>query len=195
MGSGASTFSNESFILEEVRKSYKTDPVMTTKIVNACRKEVIRLKKERYVPATEQDLYSHFQEMDYNGNNLISLAEIDKLVVEKYPQYDNKPALLRAYYAADKDNTGLITYEEFKNLWKYIVFFNNMWDKFSKYDADNDRRINVDEFHNMCGELFNSPLSYKEAVYYFNLIDTNNGGLILFKEFCTFMVRRMIALQ
>ena len=198
MGSGVSSYSNENDVLEQVRQEYMKDPEATLRVVNACRKEAYRLNRDRLNKesfADEQDVYAHFQEMDYNGNDLVSLAEIDKLIVEKYPQYDNKPALLRAYYAADKNNTGLITYEEFQNLWKYIVFYNNMWEKFSKYDSDGDRRITIDEFQNMSVNLFNSPMSYKEARYLFRLIDTNNGGLILFNEFCTFMIRRKIALE
>ena len=39
--------------------------------------------------------------MDYNGNGALSLAEIDAAVVELYPGFNNKPALMRAYHAAD----------------------------------------------------------------------------------------------
>ena len=35
--------------------------------------------------------------LDVNGNNLVSLAEIDKLVVYTYPILNNKKALMRAY--------------------------------------------------------------------------------------------------
>ena len=40
-------------------------------------------------------------QLDVNGSNLVSLAEIDKLVVEdpRFEGLNNKPALLRAYYA------------------------------------------------------------------------------------------------
>jgi Ca2+-binding EF-hand superfamily protein len=195
MGSGVSNLSKEN-VLETVRNSYEKDSIWTVDVINECRKEVVRLSKKRFVPSSsEEELYFQFQEMDYNGNNLISLAEIDKLILERYPQFDHKPALIRAYYAADKNNTGLITFDEFKDLWKYIIFYNEMWEKFSKYDSDRDRRINVNEFIRMSHELFETELSDREAKFYFNLIDANNGGFILFKEFCTFMVRRKIALQ
>jgi hypothetical protein len=35
--------------------------------------------------------------LDFNGNGAVSLAEIDKWVVEQYPLLDSKPALMRAY--------------------------------------------------------------------------------------------------
>ena len=41
------------------------------------------------VPAREE-LHKLWERFDYNGNGLLSLAEIDKLVREEYPQYDDK---------------------------------------------------------------------------------------------------------
>ncbi|CAE8586019.1 unnamed protein product, partial [Polarella glacialis] len=35
--------------------------------------------------------------LDFNGNGIVSLAEIDKMVVEMYPLLNHKPALMRAY--------------------------------------------------------------------------------------------------
>lgn len=37
-------------------------------------------------------LWSAWEAIDYNGNGLVSLAEIDKWVVESYPKLNNKPA-------------------------------------------------------------------------------------------------------
>jgi hypothetical protein len=33
--------------------------------------------------------------MDYNGNGGLSLAEIDKAVIELHPAYNHKPSLMR----------------------------------------------------------------------------------------------------
>ena len=70
-----------------------------------------------------------FKRMDYNGNGVVtptqqsaaacafyslffrvvacalqlSLAEIDKAVLGIWPQFNHKPALMRAYKAADRD--------------------------------------------------------------------------------------------
>lgn len=39
---------------------------------------------------------------DFNNNGILSLAEIDKAVIELLPQYaKDKPAIIRAYKAAD----------------------------------------------------------------------------------------------
>jgi hypothetical protein len=43
-----------------------------------------------------------FDKFDYNGNGILSLAEIDKAVLELYPHFSkNKPVIMRAYKAAD----------------------------------------------------------------------------------------------
>ena len=46
--------------------------------------------------ATRDQLFAKF---DYNGNNALSLAEIDKAIVEIWPDFNHKPALMRAYRA------------------------------------------------------------------------------------------------
>ena len=196
MGSGSSVF-NQTKVLEEVRKKYEQDPLQTTQVVNACKKEITKLnrQKKHFVPPSENKLLEKFKLMDFNGNNIVSLAEIDKYISEGYPLFDNKPALMRAYKAADYNRNGFVSFKEFKNLWKYIVFFNSLWEEFEEIDYDHDRRITFEEFKNMSKKLFQTDLSEKEARYLFDMIDVNNGGMILFNEFCAFMVRRKIALE
>ena len=91
-----------------------------------------------------------FHRMDYNGNGALSLAEIDKAVVELYPGYDHKPVLMRAYKAADVDQDGLIERREFRKLLHYLVYFNNLWHKFEEIDSDGDRRLTEAEFVKGC---------------------------------------------
>jgi len=194
MGSGSSVLNREQ-VINEVKKKYEVDPIETTKIVNDCKKVITKLNRQskNFVPPSDNELEQKFNEMDYNGNRIISLAEIDKLISERYPLFDNKPALMRAYKASDSNRDGFVSLKEFKNLWKYIVYFNKVWEKFEEIDFDHDRRIKLDEFNNLSYKLFETKLTDKEAAYYFDLIDLNNAGMILFSEFCAFMVRRKIA--
>ena len=73
--------------------------------------------------------------LDFNGNNVVSLAEIDKMVVEmvaggSWPEWlNNKPALMRAYRLADSDGDGLVSKREFSGLLRYILYFNELWEK------------------------------------------------------------------
>ena len=60
----------------------------------ATRQEFIAITKD---PTKLRVLWAR---MDGNGNGNISLAEIDKLMVARYPLLNNKPALMRAYKQA-----------------------------------------------------------------------------------------------
>ncbi len=196
MGSGTSILTQQE-ILTEVKKKYEIDPIETTQIVNACKKQIVTLNRDakNLVPPHDNELLEKFKQMDFNGNNIISLAEIDKYISEKYPLFDNKSALMRAYKAADTNKNGFVSFKEFKNLWKYLVFFNKLWEKFDKLDYNHDKRISLSEFKLMSTSLFATKLTEKEAIYYFELIDTNDAGMILFTEFCAFMIKRKIALE
>jgi hypothetical protein len=68
-----------------------------------------------------------FDRIDVNGNNQLSLAEIDRYIVETFPDYNHKPALLRAYRAADKDDSSRIERKEFSMLLRLLVYFNHLW--------------------------------------------------------------------
>ena len=46
-------------------------------------------------PMSQEDRESLWSKVDYNGNGFLSLAEVDKLIVEGFPEYDNKPAIMR----------------------------------------------------------------------------------------------------
>ena len=67
-----------------------------------------------------------FRAIDVNGNGGLSLAEIDKAVVSgeigkamNCPDFNHKPAIMRAYKAADTDGDAFIERREFGKLLKY----------------------------------------------------------------------------
>ena len=59
--------------------------------------------------------------MDFNGNGSLSLAEIDKAIVELWPQFDHKRALMRAYQAADRNGDGMIDFKEFMDRYETLI--------------------------------------------------------------------------
>ena len=71
-----------------------------------------------------------FNRIDNNGNGGLSLAEIDKAATELWPQFNHKPALMRAYRLADSDGDGLVSKREFSGLLRFILYFNELWEKF-----------------------------------------------------------------
>mmetsp|Transcript_33855 Transcript_33855/g.40945 ORF Transcript_33855/g.40945 Transcript_33855/m.40945 type:complete len:225 (-) Transcript_33855:417-1091(-) len=130
-----------------------------------------------------------FDVFDFNGNGMLSLAEIDRVIVQQYPPLDHKPALIRAYYASDKNKTGFISRHEFRTMLSNVVYFNQLWDKFEEIDSNHDRKMSRDEWLSGCS-VVGVDASKKEAAEKFDEIDQNNGGTVLFKEFCAFCADR-----
>jgi len=98
-----------------------------------------------------------FREFDVNGNNWLSLAEIDKGlrdVLELPELFDTKPVIMRAYQASLKKvrsnnplTEGLVSRGAFKWTLIYLRFYYELWEDFEKMDAgDGDRRISEAEF-------------------------------------------------
>lgn len=107
------------------------------------------------------------------------------------PSFDHKPALMRAYHAADVSHDGFIERSEFRKLLRYLVYFNNLWQKFDEIDNDHDRRLDVDEFAHGCGVL-GIELSPKQARAEFARCDADGAGMVLFGEFCKWAADRHI---
>jgi len=150
------------------------------------------------------NLKTLWKRLDYNGNNIVSLAEIDKMVVELvagkvWPEWlNNKPALMRAYKKTclkDGDGDAWVEKKEFHALLLNIFWFNKLFKIFlniaaATVDERSDRRIDVNEFIQGCG-LLGLSLSPTEARAEFQKIDNNHGGQVLFVEFCAYIRKRV----
>ena len=93
---------------------------------------------------------------DVNGNGYLSLAEVDKGMIDvlNLPQlFDLKPVLMRAFQAAkarlpSKNTYGddYVSRAEFRFLLMYLRQYYEYWVAFDDIDKDDDRRISFDEF-------------------------------------------------
>jgi hypothetical protein len=132
--------------------------------------------------------------LDYNGNGLVSLAEIDKWVVEQYPLLDHKPALMRAYKKTtlkDGDGDAWVEKHEFGPLVRNLFYFNKLFKIFDGIDTDDDNRIDFDEFFEGLS-LLGVEIPPEDAEAAFKSIDVNGGGFILFDELCAFYAKHHI---
>lgn len=134
---------------------------------------------------TGDKLKELFQRCDPNGNGMLSLAELDKAVLEMWPTFNNKPAIMRAYKAADKNRTGFVSKGEFPYFMHYLVHFTNLWVSFATSDKSGDRRVSLQEF--LAAAPSFGIKSEAEARSTFAAMDTNHGGYVLFEEFADFM--------
>ena len=145
--------------------------------------------RESLIVPTKEERRQVFDRIDFNGNGILSLAEIDKAVVEIWPQFNHKKALMRAYKAADVSGDGFIGRREFRLLCSYIVYFNELWHKFDTIDRDHDHRVSLSEFRLGCQHL-GLKISAGQAAEEFGRMDRDGGGFVIFDEFCAWCARR-----
>jgi hypothetical protein len=192
MGSGVS----KNDIVTQFKEKLKTHPSETISVYTLCKKHVEEEERTKalmyakkmstvFIIPSNEEIEHSFTLLDYNNNAIISLAEIDKYIVERYPALDNKPALMRAYHATDSDQDGFINKKEYCALFHYIEIYTKLWNKFEKMDANGDRRIERCEFELIGQSIFGNVTNFDD-------IDTNNGGMILFKEFCDHIIQNII---
>lgn len=146
-------------------------------------------------PESKEDRKKLFDAYDPDGNNLLTLKNLQAMVEREkvFKDFDNLSALMRAYKKADekgsKQYEGFITRKEFVFFLHYIKVYNDLWKKFDVIDTSDDKRIELHEFikgQSALG-LNLSPDQCKEV---FAEIDKNKGGFILFDEFCDWVIKK-----
>jgi len=156
-----------------------------------CMKDFDELEREiQKLVKDKKQLRALWDRLDFNGNNIVSLAEIDKLVVEAYPLLNHKPALMRAYKKTikDGDKDDWVDKKEFKALLGNLFYFNKIYWIFDQVDGD-DRRLTFQEFKK-CLSLCGAKVSASQARQEFAQVDKNGGGIIIFDEFCAYFTSR-----
>jgi Ca2+-binding EF-hand superfamily protein len=171
----------------------KYRPEVRTQKFNALEKDVCALVRD---PAAIRDLW---RACDFNGNGKCSLAEVDKMIVERFPLLDSKPALMRAFQRTTSrtgggDGDDWVEKHEFRALLRNIFYFNKLWHVFSQIDSGHDRRINFGEFRASL-HMLKLHLDDDEAEAEFASMDRNGGGQVLFEEFCLWVAERQSPLD
>eukprot|EP00043_Microstomoeca_roanoka_P008578 m.82579 g.82579 ORF g.82579 m.82579 type:complete len:562 (-) comp14304_c1_seq1:159-1844(-) len=188
----------------EVHKEF-TKPTDGAKTRSAEKKAMIdrdpdiHTRKFKKVEAKIQRLMSDKNRMtaawkvlDFNGNGIVSLAEIDRFVTEMYPMLKSARALMRAYkYTTliDGDGDEWVEPAEFPALLRNIVYFNKLYDTFDQMDQDGDHRLTLEEFIKAL-DLIGLALPKKDAEIEFMAMDSNSGGVVLFDEFAAWVASR-----
>lgn len=179
--------------LDTLRKSHGEQATHGEMMIKKTMADFDKLEKEIKGMIKDNDqvkLKKMWRKLDFNGNNVVSLAEIDKMAVEQFPLLNHKPALMRAYKASFGDEGDeFIHKREFKILLANLFYFNKLFWLFDQVDQDHDRRMDIKEFTwcmSMCGLKLSQPKLEAE----FKKIDQNGGGIILFDEFCRYFTDR-----
>jgi Ca2+-binding EF-hand superfamily protein len=114
--------------------------------------------------------------------------------VEKYPVLDNKPAMMRAYKQTtlrEGDGDAWVERAEFPALLRNLLYFNKLFSIFDDIDKDDDRRLTFEEFKAGSSKI-GLRLSEKDAAAAFDAMDSNDGGKVLFDEFCVYVAKTSI---
>lgn len=184
---------------------WRADPNIVLQPVAASNDSFVQLRMtldnemRQYGLIERASLKKLWRRLDYNGNNIVSLAEIDKCVVEMvaagiWPSWlNNKPALMRAYKKTilkDGDGDDWVEKHEFHALLLNIFWFNKLWQIFDHIDTGDDRRIDINEFMAGMSKL-GLNMSPQEAQAEFKKMDENGGGQVLFVELCGWVRNRV----
>lgn len=135
----------------------------------------------------QAQLKKMWKRLDFNGNNIVSLAEVGKMVNEQYPVLNHQPALMRAFKATLERGNGdeWVQKAEFKMLLGNLFYFNKLYWLFDQVDEDHDRRMTLKEFQ-WCMSVCGIKMSQAKSEAEFKKVDVNGGGIILFDEFCRY---------
>ena len=154
-----------------------------------------KLEKEFIEMASDPSRLNEFWDiLDVNGNDKVSLAEIDKLVVYSYPKLNNKKALMRAYKQTclmdGGDGDVWVEPNELPQLLVNLFYFNKLYAAFIDIDRDFDKRLDKKEFRKGAKKL-GLKLKRKQADKEFAEMDANGGGVVLFDEFCVWYTKKI----
>ncbi len=146
-----------------------------------------------------------WNKIDINGNNFVSLAEFDKGVrdVLNLPDiFKLKKVILRAFKAAknkvkssSKYGDEFVGWLEFRIILVYLRQYFEYYVMFCRIDSSNDFKISINEFKKAIPTLEKWGIKINDPESEFNKIDTNNGGVIMFDEFCTYAIKKNLDLE
>ena len=80
--------------------------------------------------------------------------------------------------------------KELPQLLLNLFYFNKLYAAFIDIDRDFDRRLDKNEFYQGAKKL-GLKLKRKQADAAFEEMDTNNGGVVLFDEFCVWYTKKI----
>jgi Ca2+-binding EF-hand superfamily protein len=138
--------------------------------------------------------------IDINSNNVVSLAELDRFVVELFPLLNHKPALVRAYKNSvnracstpdASDESSYVLKRDFKKLLLNIFYYNKLSWMFDHVEDDQNRRFVFDDFK-WCAAICGCRLEREAAAAEFGSIATTQSGTISFDDFCTWVGNQML---
>ena len=135
-----------------------------------------------------------FKAFDANGNGYLSLAEIDRAILDVLGSedlFDCKPAIMRAFQAAKaagksanaRGDDYVEDGREFRLLLLYLRRYFELHTMFRAVDTSGDRRVDQAEVAAALPLLRRWGVEVESAGEAFGQMDLDEGGHVLFDEF------------
>lgn len=116
--------------------------------------------------------------------------------------FDLKPVIMRAYQTAknklkatNKYGDDYVSRAEFRYFLQYLRQYYEYWVAFSRIDTNFDRRVSKAEFAKAVPIMQKWGITITDPAKTFREIDTDNGGMILFEEFCRWAIKKNLDLD
>lgn len=144
--------------------------------------------------------------IDCNGNGYVSLAEMDRGILDVLllpdTVFSSKKPIMRAFQAAkqkykskSKHGDDYIEWMEFRIFLVYLREYFEYWVMFLRIDKNFDKKISLNEFKAAVPMMKQWGVNVADPVAEFNKIDTNRGGAVLFDEFCHYAISKSLDLE
>jgi Ca2+-binding EF-hand superfamily protein len=132
-----------------------------------------------------------WKQLDVNGNKLVSQAELNRLLQEKYPMLNHKHALREAFNFATGtegggDGDAYIEKKEFVMLLHALLLFNKLWVLFEK-TAGADAKLTLEEYGRAMELMGADDSNFEED---FKAMDISGDGTVSFEEVCVAFATR-----
>eukprot|EP01063_Lacrimia_lanifica_P024249 TRINITY_DN3219_c0_g2_i1.p1 TRINITY_DN3219_c0_g2~~TRINITY_DN3219_c0_g2_i1.p1 ORF type:complete len:1199 (+),score=443.58 TRINITY_DN3219_c0_g2_i1:170-3766(+) len=151
-------------------------------------------------PEAKEKRKQLFDSLDNNGNNYLSLAEVNRGIrdtLQLADDVDVEPAIKRAFNAV-KDlapahtasSDDYVTFREFRMLLVALKQTLEVYAVFQYVDGGDDGRVNLNEFRKAVPVLEKAGVTVKDPEAEFKALDKNGGGQVLFIEFLHWAQRK-----
>lgn len=143
-----------------------------------------------------------FAKHDAAGAGQLGLADAERAVIATLNVrgvFNIRPACARAFHAVraatPAGQSAFVQRAEFRLLLLYVRHYLELFGAFEALGPSADRRLSLGEFRGAAERLRRWGVAVDDAEAEFRKLDTNNGGAVLFDEFCDWAIKKHLDLE
>eukprot|EP00672_Neobodo_designis_P015996 CAMPEP_0174841108 /NCGR_PEP_ID=MMETSP1114-20130205/9096_1 /TAXON_ID=312471 /ORGANISM="Neobodo designis, Strain CCAP 1951/1" /LENGTH=360 /DNA_ID=CAMNT_0016075281 /DNA_START=1 /DNA_END=1080 /DNA_ORIENTATION=- len=141
-------------------------------------------------PPSAAEVRRLFDEIDGNKSGKLSLAEVDLACVRLWPNFNKKPAIIRAFKLADSGGDGALDVQDFARFLRYLPRYVQLHEALVKYDTSRDGYLEEQEFIRGKAAFGFADVPDGQVRTMFREADTNRGGKLTLEELATYLAKR-----